>query len=103
MSISAAGDRTVRITLFLLVLLAILLLSPGAALAETGDGQAVAGSVEIPAIWWVAPASAILALVFAWVFYIQVKRANEGDEKMKEIAAHVRDGAYAYLKRQYKV
>ncbi|MBS3733538.1 MAG: sodium-translocating pyrophosphatase [Phycisphaerae bacterium] len=57
----------------------------------------------MPSIWWVAPAGAVLALVFAWVFYAQVKRANEGDEAMREIAGHVREGAYAYLRRQYKV
>ena len=59
--------------------------------------------VEIPLIWWVAPAGSIVALIFAWLFYVQVKRANPGDEKMQEIAAYVREGAYAYLKRQYKV
>jgi len=60
-------------------------------------------TVEIPHIWWVAPAGSIVALIFAWLFYAQVKRANPGDEKMQEIAAYVREGAYAYLKRQYKV
>ena len=54
-------------------------------------------------IWWIAPIGSILALLFAWVFYRQVAAANEGDEKMKEIAGHVREGAYAYLRRQYKV
>jgi len=60
-------------------------------------------SVEIPHIWWVAPAGAIVALIFAWLFYAQVKRANPGDEKMQQIAEYVRQGAYAYLQRQYKV
>ena len=54
-------------------------------------------------LWWLAPIGAVLALVFARVFYAQVKRADEGDENMKAIAAHVREGAYAYLRRQYKV
>ncbi|MHC4983697.1 MAG: sodium-translocating pyrophosphatase [Planctomycetota bacterium] len=59
--------------------------------------------MTIPAVWWIAPAGALVALLFAWIFYGQVKRADGGDEKMKEIAAHVRQGAYAYLRRQYKV
>jgi len=54
-------------------------------------------------IWWVAPIGAILALIFAWVFYRQVKLAAPGDENMQAIAGYVRDGAYAYLRRQYKV
>ncbi|MDY7010800.1 MAG: sodium-translocating pyrophosphatase [Planctomycetota bacterium] len=54
-------------------------------------------------LWWIAPIGSIIALLFAWIFFRQVKAANEGDEKMKEIAAHVTQGAYAYLKRQYKV
>jgi len=54
-------------------------------------------------LWWLAPVGSVLALVFAWIFFRQVKRANEGSEEMKTIAEHVRQGAYAYLRRQYKV
>ncbi len=60
-------------------------------------------TVNLPLVWWIAPIGAIVALVFAGVFYAQVKRASEGEEEMKRIAAYVRQGAYAYLKRQYKV
>ncbi|MGC9454722.1 MAG: sodium-translocating pyrophosphatase [Phycisphaerae bacterium] len=58
---------------------------------------------SIPAIWLIAPVGAVLALIFAFIFYRQVKSAGEGDEKMREIAGYVREGAYAYLRRQYKV
>jgi len=58
---------------------------------------------DIPGIWWVAPGASVLALIFAVVFFKQVKAANPGDEKMQEIAGHVTKGAMAYLKRQYKV
>ena len=54
-------------------------------------------------IWWIAPVMSIVALVFAWVFFKQVKASNQGDAKMIEIAKHVTDGAYAYLRRQYKL
>ncbi|MFW6133172.1 MAG: sodium-translocating pyrophosphatase [Planctomycetota bacterium] len=57
----------------------------------------------MPGIWWIAPAGSLLALLFAWIFYAQVKRASEGDEEMRRIAGYVREGAYAYLRRQYKV
>ena len=51
----------------------------------------------------IAPVGAVLALVFAWKFYNWVVARGEGDERMKQIAAYVREGAMAYLKRQYKV
>ncbi|MCH7840235.1 MAG: sodium-translocating pyrophosphatase, partial [Planctomycetes bacterium] len=59
--------------------------------------------IEIPPIWWLAPIGSLLALLFAWVFYGQMMKSDEGDRDMQEIAAYVRDGAYAYLRRQYKV
>jgi len=69
---------------------------------ETDASDAVAHNT-IPLIWWVAPCGSILALVFAFVFFRQVRSADPGDEKMQEIARHVTEGAYAYLRRQYKV
>jgi len=59
--------------------------------------------IEIPPIWWLAPIGSVIALFAAWVLYGQVKKAGEGDERMKEIAGYVREGAMAYLRRQYKV
>ncbi|MCZ6655068.1 MAG: sodium-translocating pyrophosphatase, partial [Planctomycetota bacterium] len=57
----------------------------------------------IPVIWWIAPIGAIFALIMAVKFYKEVLAADEGDELMKTIASYVRDGAMAYLWRQYKV
>jgi K(+)-stimulated pyrophosphate-energized sodium pump len=57
----------------------------------------------IPDIWWVAPVFAIVALIFALKFYNEVKASDEGDPLMIKIAGYVRDGAMAYLARQYKV
>ncbi|MCB9850433.1 MAG: sodium-translocating pyrophosphatase [Phycisphaerales bacterium] len=54
-------------------------------------------------IWWVAPIFAIVALIFALKFYNEVKASDEGDPNMIQIASYVRDGAMAYLARQYKV
>jgi K(+)-stimulated pyrophosphate-energized sodium pump len=49
------------------------------------------------------PLAALAALVFAWYFYKTMMKSSEGTPKMKEIAQHVREGAMAYLKSQYKV
>jgi len=53
--------------------------------------------------WWISPIAALLALGFAWYFYKKVMAAPEGTEKMINIARYVREGAYAYLFRQYSV
>jgi len=57
----------------------------------------------IPSLWWIAPIASILALVFAAYFHRKMMAAHEGSATMKEIAGHVREGAMAYLFRQYKV
>jgi K(+)-stimulated pyrophosphate-energized sodium pump len=48
-------------------------------------------------------AASILALTFAFVFFKQMMKKDEGTDVMKKIALHVRRGAMAYLKQQYKV
>jgi len=53
--------------------------------------------------WWIAPIGAVTALVFAFVFYRQMMAANPGNQTMQTIAQYVREGAMAYLLRQYKV
>ncbi|MBI9021121.1 MAG: sodium/proton-translocating pyrophosphatase, partial [Verrucomicrobia bacterium] len=60
-------------------------------------------SSVIPGVWWIAPIASILALMFAVYFYKKMMGANEGNATMIEIAGHVREGAMAYLVRQYKV
>ena len=52
---------------------------------------------------YVVLAASILALVFAFVFFKQMMKKDEGTDVMKKIALHVRRGAMAYLKQQYKV
>ena len=54
-------------------------------------------------LWWIAPIASIFALIFAVYFYRKMMAANEGNATMIEIAGHVREGAMAYLMRQYKV
>ncbi len=54
-------------------------------------------------IFLLVPFASILALVFAWIFFKSMMKNSEGTDRMKEIAQYVREGAMAYLKRQYKV
>ena len=48
-------------------------------------------------------AASVVALAFAWYFFQQMMKEDEGTPTMKQIAKYVRDGAMAYLKQQYKV
>ena len=58
---------------------------------------------NIPSVFWLVPIASLVALGMALYFYLQMKKADEGTDRMKEIAMHVRNGAMAYLKQQYKV
>ena len=54
-------------------------------------------------LFYAVPCASVLALLFAFIFYRQMKRQDEGTPTMKQIAQYVREGAMAYLKQQYKV
>ena len=101
-----------------LVVIAVLLVPPGNALAQdmaapaTGAAAAAAGTaVEehasadplVNLMWWLAPIGSLIALAYAWKFYHEVSGADAGDPEMVEIAGYVRTGAMAYLRRQYMV
>ena len=58
---------------------------------------------NIPLVFWLIPIASVVALGMAWLFFRSMMKEDEGTERMKEIAAHVRKGAMAYLKQQYKV
>ena len=60
-------------------------------------------TAELPTLFYLAPIGAIVALIMAFLFSRNVMAQSEGEPEMIEIAEHVRAGAMAYLKRQYKV
>ncbi len=47
--------------------------------------------------------AAVLALLFAYFRAAAVAKADAGDDRMKEIALAIREGAMAFLAREYKV
>ena len=59
--------------------------------------------MNIPSVFWLVPVASVVALGMALFFFMQMKKADEGTDRMREIAEHVRKGAMAYLKQQYKV
>jgi K(+)-stimulated pyrophosphate-energized sodium pump len=53
--------------------------------------------------WLIAPISALVSILVGLYFYYYVNKQDSGTEKMKEIAAAIRTGANAFLKREYTV
>ncbi len=52
-------------------------------------------------LFWIGFVGAAVALIFALLQRNKVMKYSEGDEKMVKIASSIRQGANAYLKRQY--
>ena len=53
-------------------------------------------------LFWIGVVGALIALLFAWSQARRVKQYSEGTPAMEKIAAAIRRGANAYLRRQYK-
>lgn len=54
------------------------------------------------AIKWMVPAAALIGLLVAFALASWVGKASEGTDRMKEISGYIREGAFAFLKREYK-
>ncbi len=94
----------VSVTLFTaLALVASQLWSATGPTATEPAVEAAGGARHLPWAFWLAPLGSIGALVMAYYFYKSVMKEGEGSAEMQEIAAAVREGAYAYLRQQYKV
>lgn len=88
-----------RTGLIFTMILAALLAAPPAWAAPLAQGA----REPLPMLWWLTPVGAIVGLVMAYVLYKSVMSHSEGTERMIEIAQAVREGAMAYLTRQYRV
>ena len=84
-----------------LALILFILMVPAAFADGLAQGEVL--REPIPPLWWLAPVGSIIALVAAYMFYRSVMQVEEGTPRMIEIAQAVREGAMAYLKRQYRV
>ena len=105
-----------RVLLGLTLIGIVLALPTSTVVAQTTDGAAAAPNpgqsdavshaaddASIPLLWYLAPICGFVALFMARKYYQEVVDSDEGDENMIRVAGYVRDGAMAYLYRQYKV
>ncbi len=54
-------------------------------------------------LWfWIALVAAVLAIGFGWLQSQSIMKADAGNDRMKEIAGAIQEGANAYLSRQYR-
>ena len=51
--------------------------------------------------WLIAPIAAVISILTGLLFYRYVQRQDSGNEKMREISAAIKDGAKAFIKREY--
>ena len=54
-------------------------------------------------LYFIIPGFGLLGLLYTFIKSSWVKRQDPGTEKMKRIAAHISEGAMAFLKAEYKV
>lgn len=96
------------------LLLLLVLFTPALAVAADANGadagktveashEYASGGWQVVVGWLISLVASLMALFFAWRFYVWMAAQDEGSDEMIRIAEHVRKGARAYLTQQYKV
>jgi K(+)-stimulated pyrophosphate-energized sodium pump len=55
-----------------------------------------------PVVFWIAPIAGVLAIVVSLLLMYRIGKMSPGGPKAVEVGNAIREGAYAFLKRQYK-
>ena len=71
-------------------------------LKNRGDDFSVLLELEVFVMSFIAPVCAIIALVVAFALASWIRKCDEGTDRMKEISGFIREGAFAFLKSEYK-
>ena len=79
------------------------LLAAEAASEEAIAAHAAGKSPMVIGCWVASLLGSLIALFFARRFFMWMVMQDEGDDEMVRIAEHVRQGADAYLKQQYRL
>ena len=99
-AIYRGGTRRSNIFCLVPILLFVMFAGDVASAAEAA-GATGSGSDRI--FWGICFVAAMTALIQAYLFFRAMMASDEGNERMIELAGHVRSGAQAYLTQQYKV
>ncbi len=59
-------------------------------------------SLDNPAVFWIAPIAGIIAILVSLLLMLKIGKMSPGSPKAVEVGNAIRQGAYAFLKRQYK-
>ncbi|MBW2277228.1 MAG: sodium-translocating pyrophosphatase [Deltaproteobacteria bacterium] len=59
--------------------------------------------MSLDMLLYIAPGAGLLALIYAFIKATSINKADPGTERMVEIGGYIRDGAMAFLGREYKV
>lgn len=52
--------------------------------------------------FYVIPVVGVIAIIFAFILSSRIEKADAGNDRMKEIASYIQEGAMAFLSREYK-
>ena len=52
-------------------------------------------------IWFIAPLSALVSILVGLYFYNYVNKQDSGTERMREISGAIKEGAAAFIRREY--
>jgi K(+)-stimulated pyrophosphate-energized sodium pump len=68
-----------------------------------GAGNIPSGVKTMESYIYLVPVAGVLALLFAFMRSTWISKQDAGTEEMKVIASHIREGAMAFLGREYRV
>ncbi len=58
--------------------------------------------IDNPLVFWIAPIAGVIAVVASLILMQRIGKMSPGGPKTVEVGNAIREGAYAFLKRQYK-
>jgi K(+)-stimulated pyrophosphate-energized sodium pump len=106
MSFTRSARHVVPCLAFAATFLSFLLGSPDALLAAEAASEETIAAGNSPMVigcWIASLVGSLIALFFARRFFMWMVMQDEGDDEMVRIAEHVRQGADAYLRQQYRL